>query len=1125
MPKAKKRTVGNSNGDGLSAFLRSINIKLDADSPERIQHFRPTAKAVQLVSALLDSGGPRSWLISAPYGSGKSLAATYLLQLVENRGKAFPVLLSIRKRLESVAPELAKFASARRSGRRKAQGIVVALHGSVPSLPLAIQEGIAESLRRLGFGAKAGGILRSNCATIDDALGLLRRLESNPPFDGLDRIVILWDEFGRHLESLVSYGRPSELLEVQTLAEFAARTDKLPMSLGLILHQNVINYAGALPEAARREWTKIEGRLERLEYLDDSAELYRLVAELVQGQSPSIAPPTTNAAKKVAKALRGAGLFGGFNQQDLTALLRAAAPLSPIALYLLPRIAGRVAQNERTLFRFLETTGFDREIMPDALFRFFESSLRSDTGPGGTYRQWLETQSAVAKASTDEEVEALHTCCLLGLGFTGERSRVSRDLLELALAPANSSTAPSPNSVVGALIDKKLLLHRVHSNEVSIWHGTDADLRTRRDETIEKLRASFGLERFLQEQCPPPIWRPVRYNDDFCMRRHFDAEYMSAKRFLDEVEASMRPEDLPADLDGRLIYVIPGSPDELEAAHAAAENLKDCPRLVVAVPSKTLPLEEGALEVSSLMQLQNDQDLVCSDPLILGELTQMEDDARSHLLRLVDRLLIPNGDVIWYSQCDRMVFQGPRDLREWLSKITGEIFRYTPLINNEVINRRKPSPIIINARKKLLAAILEHTGREELGFKDPEGQHELGAAVTAMFRGVLQRTGLYHADEQGRWGFRHHKDISDDGLALVWEQIQDFLTIPAENPKSLERFLDCLARPPYGVRAGVIPILLAAGLRTFPSVGALTRDDDDYVGDLRPSEIEEMCKNPSRYRLEVLALSPDQEEFLHGVFELFHSSAPYEIDEPDLIRRCMEAVQTWSHGLPLAALSTRRLQPRAMAVRTAIQRQSDPVQLLLHELPAALCPKSFKAGLALKRLGEARDEIEGVTTRYYDLAIESFRTAIGACEDSHPSLRDALKEWAACFPPTLIDELSDPRAKPFLSQVQGAFKTDRKLVNSVAAGVYRLAIDKWDDNHFTAFDRTVHSLVSEIEGAALDPRFLATLPTDGQAHLTHLVERRIRVLFDSLRSLVGPDEARSLLAGLSDPKEVTSGQS
>ena len=114
-------------------------------------------------------------------------------------------------------------------------------------------------------------------------------------------------------------------------------------------------------------------------------------------------------------------------------MLHRAYPLEPVTLYLLPRLAARVAQNERTLFSFLYAADMDGEVGPASLYDYFAPVMRADTSVGGTYRQWLETESALTKVTDEDEARALKAACLLSLGTSGERSRAGLGLLQFAL--------------------------------------------------------------------------------------------------------------------------------------------------------------------------------------------------------------------------------------------------------------------------------------------------------------------------------------------------------------------------------------------------------------------------------------------------------------------------------------------------------------------------------------------------------------------------------------------------------------------------------------------------------------------------------------------------------------------
>ena len=472
--ESKKRSLKPliNRGD----FLRSINIDFDADEPERIAHYYPTEKSTGLLRKILSLDHERSLLVAAPYGSGKSMIATYALHSVENRKEARDYLKNINERLERIDRSLHGWQS-ERIQKWSRQGLVIAINGFSEDVCRQLLSAACLSFERIGKETSTDPLhklLRTDSIGLLDCLDTLKQCVVSAK---LDRVLILWDEFGRHLETLVAEGKSAELNNLQTLSEFSARQKSIPWSLSLFLHQGFLNYASSLPNSLRREWKKIEGRFLSVDYVEDSREIYRLIGEIVSAQrGASIKMAKSNLVDK-AKELIGVGRFEGFKPKQLAELLQRTFPLSPTVVELLPRISARVSQNERTLFNFLFDLDYKaRSIGAGVLFDYFSDQMQADVDVGGTHRQWLETQSALSKVSGDKELElVLKTTCLLGLGLSGERNRATKS--QVAIAVAGWGDVATAEDLLAELINRKLLLHRKHSDEVSVWHGTDLDLR------------------------------------------------------------------------------------------------------------------------------------------------------------------------------------------------------------------------------------------------------------------------------------------------------------------------------------------------------------------------------------------------------------------------------------------------------------------------------------------------------------------------------------------------------------------------------------------------------------------------------------------------------------------------
>jgi hypothetical protein len=266
----------------IEQFLRSINLVSDADKIQRIEHYIPTSKSVPLLTSLYGNSAERAFFIIAPYGSGKSLTATYLLQVIENNKKSKKGLGNLAQRVSDISPDFGKLLKNRlRQTKAPKKGIVIALHGHVDNIALGVKNSICDSLKRIGLTRHAISIAKIDHNEQDALLTILATLkEKTTTKHQIDRICLLWDEFGRHLESLVSSGNTSELLDIQLLAEYASRSNDVPMTMGLFLHQGLLQYAGNMPNSARAEWKKIEGRFETIQYVDDSNELLRLSGEI-----------------------------------------------------------------------------------------------------------------------------------------------------------------------------------------------------------------------------------------------------------------------------------------------------------------------------------------------------------------------------------------------------------------------------------------------------------------------------------------------------------------------------------------------------------------------------------------------------------------------------------------------------------------------------------------------------------------------------------------------------------------------------------------------------------------------------------------------------------------------------
>lgn len=1062
-------------------FLRSISLAFDIDVPERVAHFQPTSKSAILFSSILGHQKSRAFLVIAPYGSGKSITATAAVHLLENRAACLETLNEVSKRWRSVDSSIFRFSEERLASEGASRGLALTLSGFSPDVGSAVISSLHSALSR--------GAFRKSERFFEKVEGLsfpekLRALEAYFPRlidQGVDRIAIVWDEFGRHLDGIVESGETASLDDVQVLAEFAARYAEIPMTFTVLMHQGFFNYAANLPQTSKREWKKIEGRFETIQYVDDSKEIYKLIGNIITAQR-------RKATRKEelsfgVSAAQNFNLFGTIAHKEIEEILLSCYPLEPFALYLLPRVSARVSQNERTVFSFIFERLAEEAVGPDAIYDYFSESMRADSSLGGTYRQWLETQSALSKASDELEVKVLKTACLLGLGISGERAQCNRAML--AHAVAGFAKASSVEKAISRLLEKKLLLYRKVKDSISIWHGADLDLRGKLDEEKTKQIALFNAVGFINTDFAPMPQKPLRYNAEFSIMRYFNARYIEQselKRLAKEDPSSF----LSGDSDGFIYYIVVNSEEERGASLSIIEGLRKLSsRVVFCLPDKYRNISDAALEVACLKRLSQDHFLLNEDPMIDQELKIMLGDAQSHLSNLLAKAYAPRqGGALWIASGNRQILHNYQHLREFLSVTMEEAYKQTPKISNEMFVRKNLRQNLVNSRRKFIFALLEQYGDPTLGLQGYTPD-------VSLFRTFMLNTGLYQDQGQGHFAFVNPSKLDDLGMQKVWARIECFFTEPSEQEKSLEQLFEELSSEPYGVRQSLLPVFLAAGYKAFPHAIEIKRNKV-YLPDILPSTIEDMCSFPELYSFTVYGLDGAKQEYLRKIISLFSGNSAKRIGEHELLRSAYDSITEWKLRLPPAALEMRLEKDDAKKLQGILRDNPDPYEMFLVQFPSQFAADKQIDGMKdhlVVRLEKAKRLIEDVRIILYEDAANAFAAAFEMDLRDVSDLPKYTKTWIASLPSNIEDTFSDESLKSLFARLRMNYATTDGLLNSIASYLVGNTIDKWGESQVREFRIKLQVVRDSIEEKAM---ILAGNSSKTQKEMARkLLERRL----------------------------------
>lgn len=833
------------------------------------------------------------------------------------------------------------------------------------------------------------------------------------------------------------------------------------------MHQSLLAYAGSLNQTSRSEWKKIEGRFRSLRFLEDSQEIYGLAAEFVadlrqQTQATKAKGIQSTPSSVTARAVEERW-FDGADARHVSRLMRDCRPVTAAALHALPQVVARLGQNERSLFAFIQEADLGTTVGTTEVYEAFANAMRSDIGVGGTHRRWIETEDALARVSDEFEREALTAACLLQLGVSGERKRLGRAALELAVE-SRGADARIAAATVDALIDSKLLLHRKSNDDISIWHSADIDLATRvRDERSNR-ESDFSLIAFLNEHRPAPVVYPTRHNAERGVARYFVGRYIDTQSLLSGQSLEVVRE---GDRWGTVFFVLTDTAEDLARAKQFLESDRAQSKqpLVFVLPESPIPVADAALEVAAIAALRQDEALLGEDPLVGRDLEELHSVARRHLDLVLHGLVSdrPIGTV-WMHGGTRLNVNPDVPASIALSTILDRRFPCTPKIANDQLMRDLPTAQIRSAQVRLIMRIMEHGSHPRLGY-DPGDT----SASASLYRTVLERTGL-HCTRLETGCFAEPGELQEPGLRKVWSKLQTYFTDPRDgSPKPLSEIVDELRNAPIGLPNGVIPILVMAGYRAFARIVSL-RTDGEYVPDILGFESRNMFAEPTRHSVTVHEANDKTERYLKDLTRVLCGNAPRTHEE--LLRRACDALATWKEKVPPVGWRSTRLGQEERDLLYEIGRAEDSPKLLLRLLPERFGNGNADPyGATIKAIARTVNRVKDLTQTYRREAVQAIAEVLSMRPGTDAP--ETLRQWAGCFD---LEELlggqglkdTDKAVLRYAGEVLDGSSTVEDVADGLSSILLQRRIDEWHDPTVDLFRRQLRECRQRIEDTALE---------------------------------------------------------
>jgi hypothetical protein len=1053
-------------------YSRSINLERDVNKVEALEGYILTKRGIESLERILkgfnSDQGNSAWTLTSVYGTGKSAFAHYLISLCANS----------KDQMHTKALEIAE------KTLEKETDIYQLIQSKIPSSGLlrAVATGQREPISHTIIRALLTGIDSFwTSAAKKNKLDIFRKLndldseiENGGKIDSTEipdlvlevakesktGVLLVIDELGKNLEYASLHQGGEDLYVLQQLAELP-KNNQTPVYLLGILHQGFAEYGYRLASIQKNEWSKIQGRFEDIPFTESSGQMMNLIGEAINSSAAEgISCAIHNSAQEWFNYLQPV-LVG---EEIKTEVIEKVYPLHPLTALVLPTLCQRYAQNDRSLFTFL-TSGeplsfrnFLEEItvqddnLPslklDHIYDYFIEVAGMGLASRPNLQRWVEIQDLIsdAKRLEDDSLKVLKTIGILNLITVTSSLRATKTLVSLAMCDRPCEEQINYwQTVIDDLLKQNLITHRRQLNELRIWQGSDFNVDTELNHYIGQERSPLVKLLSLHRPLKPLVAQRHSYTKGTL--RYFERHYLDNSQDLNQLRCSN------VDADGFVGYWV----DEQNPSSVPATTVDGKPLVILSAASLNV-LRLRTLEFVALSNIKKAAKELQTDGVARKEVNYRLMVAEQFLDETLNQAFSIVENQLCWIEGKAQTLNNISDYNSKLSDICDQVYHRSPILWNELINRRDLTSQGVKARRELIQAMLEHQNEERLGL---EGY---GPEV-CMYYSLLEETGI-HRQEEGYWDF--YPPSEDSGIYSLWEAVENFCLEATDKTQSFDLLYHRLAAPPYGVKQGAIPVILAAVLLYHADDLGLYHDGT-FIPVLGTEHFELLVKYPQRFAVKYFAVVGLRAEVFKELEAILRNPQLKRLGKVRnaTLLTVVTPLYQFVKKLPRYTQQTQRLEEESRAILRALQTTIEPDELLFKALPQAcnLPPIGMESGddgLTAKTLRtKLVHALREIHTAYDNLLSDCQKLLYEAfgVRSKETKLREDLRVRANYLAGKCIESL----LKRFTQAASDETASDTQWLEALVMIIADKPAESWTDEDVTLFEVKLADLVRRFK--------------------------------------------------------------
>ena len=323
----------------------------------------------------------------------------------------------------------------------------------------------------------------------------------------------------------------------------------------------------------------------------------------------------------------------------------------------------------------------------------------------------------------------------------------------------------------------------------------------------------------------------------------------------------------------------------------------------------------------------------------------------------------------------------------------------------------------------------------------------------SIYLSVLKNTGLHR--QVGNFWRIGPSDSATDKIGRVNASLERIREIVEREPNqrvSVAALFDELRRPPYGVRDGLMPLLLTIFAIAHEKDVAFYKDGT-FLRELKGEAMLLLTKAPDRFDIQLCEIQGVRAELFRKLITLLQidRSKDRELELLDVVKRLCVFVAE----LPPYVHNTRKLASTTLLVRDAILSAREPATLLFTDLPKAcgfnpISSNRTDAKEAAEFIEVLRAALDDLRMAYPQLE-ERLRTQLRAAFELPGSFQAFRTTLAHRAEPILLS-VTEPKLRAFCLRLIDHNLPEADWLESLGSYLALKPPSKWHDGEEDAFD-------------------------------------------------------------------------